>query len=378
MTQHTRSQQLGRRDAMRLLGAGTVGVVAGCGGEATSDAPAAAAAGEAGVRPTAAAVHQPIIRTIRRDVTPDELGDGAILMHEHLSATNPYPFEPPSQREVPPHFTSDVALITEEVRIAGTEGVACIVDGGHADMGRTLDALRAIAEDSGVHIVASGGFYTQRAYPPDIAAKSVEQITDELIAETEAEQFGAFGEIGTSGEMTPDERKVLTAVARAHLHTGVPIFTHNAYVGKLSRVPVPTEAALWQLDLFEEEGVDLSHLVIGHLCCLDQPAADVAIAVARRGAFVGFDRVNWDAMLEDEKRVAMVTALVDAGHADKLVLASDFYRRTELKAEGGPGYAKTVTRFAPLLREAGLDEATVQSFIADNPRRWLAFQPTTA
>ena len=58
-------------------------------------------------------------------------------------------------------------------------------------MGHTLDALRAIAEDSGVHIVASGGFYTQRAYPPDIAAKSVEQITDELIAETEAERFGA-------------------------------------------------------------------------------------------------------------------------------------------------------------------------------------------
>ncbi len=138
-------------------------------------------------------------------------------MHEHLSATSPYPFELPPQREGPPHFTSDAALITEEVRIAGTEDVACIVDGGHADMGRTLGALRAIAEGSGVHIVASGGFYTQRAYPPDIAAKSVEQITDELIAETEAAQFGAFGEIGTSGEMTPDERKVLTAVARAHL-----------------------------------------------------------------------------------------------------------------------------------------------------------------
>ncbi len=376
MPQRTRWEQLSRRDAMRLLGAGTAGLVAACGGETASDSVAPVSAGETAVPPAAAAAHQPIIRTILRDVAPAELGDGAILMHEHLSATSPYPFEPPPQREVPPHVTGDVALITQEVRIAGTEGVACIVDGGHADMGRTLDALRAIAEDSGVHIVASGGFYTQRAYPPDIAAKSVEQITDELIAETEAERFGAYGEIGTSGEMTPDERKVLTAVARAHLRTGVPIFTHNAYVGKLSRVPVPTEAALWQLDLFEEEGVDLGHLVIGHLCCLDQPAAEVAVEVARRGAFVGFDRVNWDAMLDDEKRVAMVTALVDAGHADKLVLASDFYRRTELKAEGGPGYAKTVTQFAPMLREAGLDDATVQAFIADNPRRWLTFTPT--
>ena len=177
--------------------------------------------------------------------------------------------------------------------------------------------------------------------------------------------------------MTADERKVLTGVARAHRRTGVPIFTHNAYVGKLARGPVPSEAALWQLDLFEKEGVDLAHLVIGHLCCLDQPAADVALEVARRGALIGFDRVNWDAMLEDEKRVAMVMRIVEAGHGDKLVLASDFYRRTELKAEGGPGYAKTVTEFAPMLREAGLDDATVQSFIADNPRRWLAYTPTT-
>ena len=173
-----------------------------------------------------------------------------------------------------------------------------------------------------------------------------------------------------------DEREVRRAMAVA-LALEIP-HDSTGYQRFYRRVLSELEAALWQLDLFEEEGVDLSHLVIGHLCCLDQPAADVAIAVARRGAFVGFDRVNWDAMLEDEKRVAMVTALVDAGHADKLVLASDFYRRTELKAEGGPGYAKTVTRFASLLREAGLDEATVQSFIADNPRRWLAFKPTTA
>ena len=371
----TEREQLNRRDAMRLLGAGTAGFVAACGGEGISDPAAPASAGQTRIPPTTSA-NQPIIRTILRDVAPDELGDGAILMREHLSATSPHPFEPP-QREAPPHVTGDVALITDEVRIAGTEGVACIIDGGHADMDSRVDALRAIAEGSGVHIVASGGFYTQRTDPPDIAFKSAEQVAAELVAQTEEQRLGAYGEIGISAETIPNERTGLTAVARAHLRTGVPILTHNAHAGKLSRVPVPTEAALWQLDLFEEEGVDLNHLVIGHLCCLDQPAAEVAIEVARRGAFIGFDRVNWDAMLEDEKRVAMMMRIVEAGHADKLVLASDFYRRTELKAEGGPGYAKTVTQFAPMLREAGLDDATVRSFIVDNPRRWLAFEPAT-
>ena len=242
-------------------------------------------------------------------------------------------------------------------------------------MGRSLDALRTIANSSSVHIVASGGFYVERTYPPDIASKSVEQITDELVEETGVERFGAYGEIGTSGEITPNERKVLTAVARAHVRTGLPIFTHNAYSGRLAREPVPAEAALWQLDLLETEGVDLSHLVIGHLCCLDQPSTDIAIAVADRGAFVGFDRVGWDPMLDDAERVKMILRLVDAGHADRLVLASDFYRRGQLQSEGGPGYAKTVTVFSQQLREAGVDEDTVRGFTVDNPRRWLTFQP---
>ena len=358
MRQKILSTRLTRRDAMRLLGAGAAGLAAACRGQVEPASP-----------------DSTIIRTILRDVTPDELGDGAILMHEHLSVSTPYPYETPPADEVPPHFTVDVALITDEVRIAGSEGVSCIVDGGHDDMGRSLDALRTIAKGSGVHIVASGGFDTQRAYPPDIAAKTVEQITDELVEETRAEGYGAYGEIGTSGEMTPDERKVLTAVARAHVRTGLPIFTHNAYSGNLEQTPVPPEAALRQLDLLEAEGVDLTHLVIGHLCCLDQPSAEVAIAVAERGGFVGFDRVNWDPMLEDEKRVAMVLKLVEAGHADKLVLASDFYRPTELTSNGGPGFAKTVTVFAPMLLEAGLDEETVRQFTTSNPRRWLAFQP---
>ncbi len=375
MDQKILSTRLTRRDAMRLLGAGAAGLAAACRGQVEpGSSPLSNPAADMTAQPSASP-DSTIIRTILRDVTPDELGDGAILMHEHLSASQPYPYEPPRAREIPPHFTVDVELVTEEVRIAGTEGVSCIVDGGHDDMGRSLDALRAIANGSGVHIVASGGFYTQRTHPPDIAAKTVEQITDELVEETRAEGYGAYGEIGTSAEMTPDERKVLTAVARAHGRTGLPIFTHNAYVGNLARTPIPPENALRQLDLLEAEGVDLTHLVIGHLCCLDQPSAEVAIAVAERGAFVGFDRVNWDSMLEDEKRVAMVLKLVEAGHADKLVLASVFYRPNELKSNGGPGYAKTVTMFVPMLLEAGLDEETVRQFTTSNPRRWLAFQP---
>ena len=43
----------------------------------------------------------------------------------------------------------------EEAKAAARDGVACIVDGGHADMGRDLEFLKQLTTQSGLPIVAS-------------------------------------------------------------------------------------------------------------------------------------------------------------------------------------------------------------------------------
>ena len=111
-----------------------------------------------------------VIRTLLKDMSPASLASGAVLFHEHLSMKYP-----PNVKE---HYTDDVELMIEEVRAAGKDGISCIVDGGHADMARNLDALKRIASATDVAIVASGGYYMQRTYPPGIAGKSAEQIAD--------------------------------------------------------------------------------------------------------------------------------------------------------------------------------------------------------
>ena len=83
-----------------------------------------------------------IVRTLLKDLPPDALASGPVLFHEHLS--NIWPIGAASS------FTDDVDLMVEETRIAGKEGVSCIVDAGHPDMGRKIDALRRIARESGV------------------------------------------------------------------------------------------------------------------------------------------------------------------------------------------------------------------------------------
>jgi phosphotriesterase-related protein len=311
-----------------------------------------------------------VIRTVLNDVAPDTLGTTATLFHEHLSfewarVRGPNGRGPASGPE------KDVALVAEQVNIAGTENVGCIVDAGTTDVGRDAGFLRQVAERTRVHIVACGGLYMQRTYPPDIAAKSEEQIADDLVREAGVGRYGAFGEIGQTPDaaMSADERKVFRAVGKAHLRTNLPIFTHNPY-GTGSNVPM--DAGLHQLDAFESAGVKPQRVAIGHMCCLDDPEAGVIKAIAKRGAFVGFDRVAGGAV-PDDKKVKMILAFLDAGYAGNLLLSADY--NFTARSVARPGYGTTLTVFVPKLRQAGVSEATIRRITIDNPRRFLAFVP---
>ena len=177
-----------------------------------------------------------IIRTVLKDLPPEALGGGATLFHEHLSlapdfmpkwiglARGQSQQTPPSDG---PFFMQDVDLMSGELRAASKEGVACIVDGGHPDMGRDLDFLKKLTMQSGMPIVAGCGYYSEPFYPPEIATMTEDQITRELVRQARTQPVGAFGEIGSWGDITDLERKVFRAVGKAHLQTNLPIFTHT-------------------------------------------------------------------------------------------------------------------------------------------------------
>jgi phosphotriesterase-related protein len=328
-----------------------------------------------------------VIRTILKDYSPQELGGGATLFHEHLSlapdflqrfrqyvaeaqAVNRPPNAPPSPPQfgnLPPpdlSFMRDFELLSEELAIAKREGIACIVDAGHPDMGRDIGALRQLAQKSGMPIVASGGFYTEPYYPREIGTMSEDQVVQALIEQAEAEPIGAFGEIGSWDYITKNERKVFRAIGRAHLATNLPIYTHTG---------IPGKSALEQLDIFEDVGVDPKRVVIGHLGNLVDPNTEVHRAICRRGAFIGFDRQGGP---NDEPVVPIVMSLIDAGYADHLLFASDFSNGNFLKRNNKEfGYAKTLTVFVPKLKKAGASDEILRQIMNDNPRRFLAFVP---
>jgi phosphotriesterase-related protein len=328
-----------------------------------------------------------VIRTILKDYPPQELGGGATLFHEHMSlapdflvrfrqyvadaqAVNRPPNAPQSAGQgapVPPpdlSFMRDLDLLTEELAIAKREGIACIVDAGHPDMGRDIALLRQLSLRSGMPIVAGGGFYTQPFYPREIGTMSEEQVFQALTEQVEADPIGAFGEVGSWDYITKDERKVFRAIGRAHLATNIPIFTHTG---------IPGKSALEQLDILEDVGVDPKRVVIGHLGNLVDPNTEVHRAICRRGAFVGFDRQGGP---NDDQVVPIVMSLIDAGYADNLLFSSDFSNASQLKRSNKElGYAKTLTVFVPKVKKAGANDEVLRQIMNDNPRRFLAFVP---
>ena len=349
------SQRLTRRQALRTLGI------------------SAAAALPKGVFGQASAFPKgAIIRALLRDYAPEELASGATLFHEHMQlapdftakfaaataaarAANGLPPLPPrgGGPPPPPDIMHNLDLMSTEVAKTKSEGVVCIVDGGHADMGRNINFLRQVSSKSGVPIVAGGGFYSQPFYPKEISTMSEEQIAKALIKQADDETLGAFGEIGSWDEITADERRVFRAVGKAHVATNIPIFTHTG---------IPGKSALEQLDILEDAGVKPDRVVIGHLGNLVDANVYIHKAICRRGAFVGFDRLGGN---NDAQQVPMVTALIDAGFVDHLMFSAD----------ASSGYAKTLTVFLPKLRAAGANDEVLHQIMVDNPRRFLAFVP---
>jgi phosphotriesterase-related protein len=299
-----------------------------------------------------------IIRTLQGDVDPAELAEGATLFHEHVGR-------------------GDVDLAVEELAACAFDGLGCIVD---AATGRRtpeqVEHLNAIAARSEVRIVMAGGYFEDigfRIYPVRIAEASEDELVEELVQDAAAQRWGAFGEIGSSLEMRPDERKVHRAIGRAHVATGLPIFTHTPHESCPS-------CAMDQMDALESVGVDFSHLVIGHMSTIrdEHDPLGTHSAIARRGAFVGLDTVGHEmsrSQIPEIRKVRMVQDLLDAGLEDHILLSSDMGNVRQFKRYYGHGWASVLMQFVPKLRYAGVPEETIRKILVDNPRRFLAFVP---
>ena len=110
----------------------------------------------------------------------------------------------------------------------------------------------------------------------------------------------------------------------------------------------------------------------------DDPALDFDYyeQILDFGAIMEFDLFGWgDVFFDDAIRVARLAELIRRGHADRLVLATDTCRLSQLQANGGHGFAYLFNYVLPALRDLGVSETDIHQMTVANPARVLTLEP---
>ena len=229
--------------------------------------------------------------------------NGATLFHEHLDGVYS---RDTRQLKLPPPSSADITPVIADVKEAMKTGAGLHRRRRASRHGGELRASEAdLAADRSPRRGERRLLHSEHLPGRNLDDERGSRSPRVSIKEAATGRYGAYGEIGDmpdEADFTPDERKVFRAVGKAHLKTNLPIFTHNNY-GTGPRVP--RDIALRQLDVYESVGVDPRRMAVGHVDSLPGKDPDIMKAIARRGAFVGIDRVRGDGSA-DADRVALV------------------------------------------------------------------------
>jgi predicted metal-dependent phosphotriesterase family hydrolase len=309
----------------------------------------------------------PGIQTVLGRIDPGELG--WTLPHEHTAIAlwhiaNRWDYW---------ELRRDEAVIFEELAKFAAAGGSAIVDLTLPGVGRDPLWLAGLARATGLHVVMGSGWYRDAYYPAEVLIdrRSVGDLADEIVREaTEGVgdtgiRAGIIGEIGTDKPwLSAREERVHRAAARAARRTGLSITTHA----------VQSTVGLDQLTMFEEEGADLSRVVIGHAD--SNPSPDYHQAIVERGATVEFDFLGMSfTSLErhgEGRIVESICELLSRGQAGQVLLSQDVCHDSQLTRYGGNGYVYLADTFLPRLRAVGVSDDEIRTMTVDNPRRLLA------
>jgi phosphotriesterase-related protein len=171
---------------------------------------------------------------------------------------------------------------------------------------------------------------------------------------------GIIATIADRAGMTPTEESLFRGSARAAKNTGVPVSIRFG------------ADALHDLDIVLDEQIAADRVLVGDLDRRD--AAGSAVGVAGRGAFVGLDHVGLSDhadYLTDHERAELVLGLVEAGHADKIILSGNSIGVAKGLPQYNLPYSHVLTTFVPFLKSRGLSEEDAQRILVDNPRKLL-------
>lgn len=323
------------------------------------------------------------VQTVTGAIDASELG--TTLIHEHLRTQDEavhaqWPSAHAAggipERDIGPGEDYDAAV--EAAQAAVELGVKTICEPTAMFLGRDVNFMRRVAEQTGLQVVPCTGIYTYDHLPQFFLSRTPEQIADMFVADIEEGIQGtdlkaAFIKCAADEPgVNENVEKVHRAAAKAHLRTGAPIMAHSRPL---------SDTAPRQIEIFDEEGVDLSRVQIAH--CGDSPDPDYIESIIEKGVWVGLDRYGLEMYCPYDQRQAATLALLERGYADRVFLSADScatidwfpFEVVEQLIQAGAAKDWDIRivpqRVIPDLKEAGVTDDQIDQMMVKNPVAWL-------
>ena len=320
---------------------------------------------------------------------------GMVLSHEHLfidlrNQAAPGALERPLAPEDRPALMREPYSMRDNLAVDDYAGalaecmelkrLGCdtVVDCTTAQIGRDARLLRQLARETGMNIVMGCGYYTGDTHDEAFLGMSEEAAAEAILRDCregvcDGICAGVIGEIGTSKEILPSERKALVAAAKAQVACGLAVQVHI--------YPWCTNG-LEATEILMSNGVDPSRIVICHSDV--EPNREYILSLLKRGVYVELDNFGKEftpapggfaagRFISDVERVELAAWIIKSGYERQLLLTNDICLKCLLKKHGGAGYRHVFADIVPMLAEKGIPKELVTELVLrENPLRMLA------
>ncbi|MFC1938669.1 phosphotriesterase [Chloroflexota bacterium] len=324
-------------------------------------------------------------------VEPTEASEQA-LAHQPVSLGNLNWIRHHWTKNLDDNLLQDEQTAIDEAMFYRKAGGNTIVECSNIGLHRDPLGLARIAQATGLNIVMGSGYYIGSSHPPELATKTEEEITEEIVREImvgvgdTVVRAGIIGEIGSSVPLKDNERKILRASAAAQRRTGAALNIHPPlHVStKEPRRKEHEDVVIEILKTLSDAGADLRRTIISHVdvCCF---TPTFHRKLVERGCYLEYDVFGlesypdeddllWD-IPSDSRRIDEIVQLIAEGYLNHILISHDICMKHQLRRYGGWGYDHILSSVVPLMRHKSMSDEQIHTLLVENPKRVLPFAP---
>ena len=285
----------------------------------------------------------------------------------------------------------DEAWMAAELAEFKASGGSAMIEQSAPGLRCNLPGIKRVSEESGVHIIATTGLYTEDSWPEQFGAMTRDQYQAYMLDEIEngIEDTGIKpGALKIAiTDLTAPQETVLRAAGRVCNESGLMLTVHPGFeIGNDGRRIVK---------ILKEEGVDLARVVMAHGDGFFVPgdlktrilhpetwglSTDYHEELFDQGANISIDcfghmwaleAVGW-ALEREFQRLGGLVALIKKAYSPQIVLGTDTFIKILTRRGGGEGYCRLTKSVIPILRDLGVSDWDIRQMTVDNPARLLA------